>query len=788
MLRNYIKTAFRSLMRHKVYSLVNITGLAVGLAACLLLGLWVTDELSFDKYHEKAGRIYRVIQEYRGENGAGASAFTPAVLAPTWKEEFPGIEKTVRIKISGTQILVGTRRLAQEVCWADPEILEIFSFPLAAGDPARALREPRPILVSEDAGDKYFDGENPVGKVITIRQHGDFTITGVFKNIPANSHFRFDFLGCFTDVFPARNRNWGISNYYTYFLAGEKFSSHDYAARLPGIVKKYRGEEVWKRYGINYPIQRLTDIHLHSHLRGEIGRNRSWGTLLLFCALGLFLMLLACLNYINLSTARYVHRAREVGVRKVVGAGRGQLVRQFLAEAYVVTLLALPAALLLAEFTLPLFNRLTEKTLTLSYLGNGALPVGLLMLILPVGLLSGLLPALFLSAFPPVEVLRGIAKKGARMAGLRRGLVVFQFTVSILFIICTMIISRQITFLTEKDLGFDTANIINIPIHDIRAQENYETLKQRWLTGAHIRGVTASCFSPGNNNWHANYWHDGMKENNYPQIQTLNVDPDFIRTMGLSITGGRDFSRGGGDGFGNTYILNRSAQKMMGLEPAVGRGFSLGGNKAGEVVGVVRDFFLNSLHREGEPLVLFMWPEGYDYFSVKIEPGTEEEALAFLEAAYREIYPAHPFSYSFMKDDVVSQYGVEIRLRDVFMAAAAVAVGIACMGLLGLAFFSAEGRTKEIGVRKAMGAGVGMLVFMLCKEFARWVLVANLVAWPIAGYVMHRWLQGFPYRVPLTPWPFLAAGVLSLVVACLTVGYRAVKAAAANPVKALRYE
>ena len=786
MFKNYLKISIRNLEKHRGYSLVNIIGLAVGMAACLILFLWVQNELSYDSYHQKAGRIYRVFQQNELEGQVDRFAGSPAPLGPALVNEFPEVEKAVRFGMNRFLISYENKRFYEEVFFADPEVFDVFTFPLIKGDPKAVLKEPHSIIISEEIKEKYFGREDPIGKIINLDEFGDFRITGVFKNIPPNSHFRFDFLGSFYDYARGHFDQWGISNYWTYVLTSKNFNQDKFNEKLPEFVEKYRGKEVRDKYKLTYPLQPLTGIHLHSDLRGEIEPNSDIETLYVFSAVAFFILLIACLNYINLSTARYAGRAREVGLRKVIGATRSQLINQFLGESLLFSFIAVLLAVALAELFLPLFNSLSGKRLAIDYLDNFILLPGLIIIVLFAGLASGSLPAFYISALQPVRALKGMLKASSRVSWLRRTLVLSQFAISIIFIFCTITISNQLSYMRNKKLGFDKEHVVNIPIYDKDALQRYETIKNEFLRNPRILGISASAFSPGKIPWYQDYWYEGLSENSHPMVRWVSVDHDFLPTFGIELVSGRNFSRNFPNDVESAYILNESAVKEIGWESPLGKQFKIG--EKGTVVGVVKDFHFKSLHQQIEPLALFICPEYFEYFSVRISPEGISQALDFLKDRWQELVPNQLFQFSFLDEDFDSLYRAEMRLEKIFGIVASLAIFIACLGLFGLAAFTAEQRTKEIGVRKVLGASTTGIIFLLSREFTRWVLVANVIAWPLAYFAMSRWLQNFAYRTSIGPWIFLLAAGMALLVALLTVSYQAVKAALANPVESLRYE
>ena len=786
MFKNYLKIALRNIRKHKGYSFINIAGLAIGVAACLMLFLWVQDELSYDRYHDKADQIYRAISQSEAEGQTIRFAKTSAPLGPALVREFPDVEKAVRFGRNELVTSYQNKRFIERVYFTDPEIFDIFTLPLIKGNPQTALKEPYSIVISEEMSQKYFGEDDPLGKIISLGEWHDFRITGVFKNMPLNSHFRFHFLGLFSDYASTHFDQWGISNYWTYIRVSDNFSPDEFKVRMPQFVEKYRGRESWSVYRTTYPLQALTGIHLHSDLRGEIEPNRSMGTVYIFSAIALFILLIACLNYINLSTARYATRAKEVGLRKVIGATRTQLMKQFLGETFLFSFIALPLSVMLAELFLPIFNSLSSKKLSIHYFDNMYFLLGLAVIILFVGFASGIFPAFFISALKPVTVLRGKLKASSKGSALRKSLIVSQFSISILFIISTLIVFSQLNHMRNMKLGLDKEHVVTIPIYDKDVLGKLDAIKNEFLRNSSVLSVSVSDFSPGKSNMYQNYRYEGMSDGEYPMIRWLVVDHDFIETFGIELVDGRDFSERFPSDVNHAYILNQAAVKEIGWESPVGKELEI--INKGPVIGVVKDFNFKPLHQKIEPVALYIYPKLYQYISVRISPDNIPSALTFLKNKWQELIPGQTFQYSFLDEDFDNLYKAEMRLGKIFTVVTCLTVFIACLGLFGLAAFEAVQRTKEIGIRKVLGASVAGIVLLLSKEFSKWILLANIVAWPVAYYAMNRWLQNFAYRINIGPWVLILSAVLAFVVALLTVSYQAVKAAFADPVDTLRYE
>lgn len=786
LLVNYLKVAVRKIKRQKAYSFINIAGLTVGLTCCLLLLLWIRDELGYDRFHANANRIYRVEHAEIWEGRDMRIASTQAPLAPALRAEFPGIEKTVRIGENIFDVVCGSARFPERIFFADPEIFDVFSFALLKGDPASALREPDSILVSEDASRKLFGNDDPLGRILSLKGWKDFRVTGIFKNVPRGSHFRFDFLAPFTAYAKRDLAEWGIYNYYTYLLVDGHFSPAAFDAGQAAFVQKYQGKMIRPGVRFRYVLQPLTRIHLFSHARNEIEANGDPGRLVIFSAVALFILLIACFNYVNFAVASAVVRAREVGTRKVVGAAKGQIAGQFLGESFLVSAIAMIAACLLAQVLLPAFNGLSGKGLTAADLLNGRTIVVLAAFLLLTGGLAGSYPALFLSSVRPAVSLHGPGLPRLKASAFRDALVVVQFSVSIIFLVATLVIAGQMRYIRMSSLGFDKEHVVSLPLKDENLLRAVDVLKTELGRNPAVAGASASSFRPGRAGLNQNYWKEGMGENEYPSIGWIAADRDFLKTMGIALVSGRDFSGDIPSDAGRAYLLNETAVREVGLASPVGRQFKI--VEKGTVIGVVKDFHFDSFHQKIEPLAICVYPPAFQYLAVRVRPGRTAEVLGFLKKLWTRFAPEAAFEYTFLDEDIDKLYGSDRRLNHVFFAAAAASILVAGLGLYGLAALTARRRTKEIGVRKVLGASIAGLLVRLSREFLSLVFFANFVAWPVAYYAMNRWLEGFAYRKAVSPWPFGLAAVFAFSIALLAVGYQTVKAARSDPAASLRHE
>ena len=799
MFKNYLTIALRNIVRNKTYSFINISGLAVGMAACLLILLYVEHELSYDRFHEKSSQIYRVVYQSPGHFYMGRDhvAVTSAPLAPALMNEFPEVIHATRIykqSLFGRGELLSyedKRFYENRFYWGDANIFNVFSFPLVRGNPETALQEPHSIVISEKMASKYFGDQEPLGRVLTYDNKHDFIITGIMKDVPDNSHLQFDFLASFSFLQEINKYidNWGNKSYYTYVLLDKNTSRVEFEKKISTLVEKYRGEDFRSenRTPLIYYLQSLSSIHLQSHLNFEIEPTANIQQIYLFVVIGFIILIIGCINYMNLSTARSVNRAREVSLRKVAGAQRHQLIWQFIGESLILSLIALFLAAVLVELFLPIFNSFIDKNIQSKYFDNPEYLITLLGLGIVVGLIAGSYPAFFISSFKPATVLKGELKSGSKGTLFRNILVVAQFLTSIIFIISTIIIYKQTEYIKYKNLGFNREQVIVIPFRHASISGNPESIKNELLRNPNIRGVTFSSWLPNNiKTLRGPITWEGKDEDAKIDFYHVEVDHDFIDMFEIELAEGRNFSKEYSTDR-QEYILNETALERIGWETALDKQFGLGGSEVGSVIGVVNDFHFHSLHFEIEPLMITLG-EWQSYISVKTYIHNISETINYLETTWKKYLPEHPIEYFFLDDDFEKMYQSEIRLAKAFRYFTFLAIIIASFGLFCLASFTTEQRTKEIGIRKVAGASVGQIVGLLCKEFIILVLIANVIAWPVAWYAMSRWLENFAYRIDLGLGTFILAGLLALVIALATVSYQAIKAATANPVEALRYE
>lgn len=801
MFKNYLKIAARNLFKYKAHALINVAGLALGMACCIFILLYVQDELRYDRFHPDANRLFRVAVtiETRGVPTSFAPVMGP--LAQALANDYPEITDVVQVLPGGT-MLVGSspekRDYEERAYMVDASFFKIFNFPLAYGDPATVFAQPNSVVLTAEKAVKYFGSTNVIGRNLEINGK-PYLVTGVLKNIPSHSHFQPELLASLASMRDERFlQNWHANMLHTYIKVAEGVSVTALEPKLSKIADRYVGEAIRSNnQTYTFFLQPLTSIHLYSHLRYELEANGNIAYVYIFALIAAMILLVACINFMNLATARSVRRAKEVGLRKVVGAQRSQLVKQFLSEALLHSALATALAIALVEFLLPFFNQLAAKSLSFDPFTDTTLAAGLMLLTGLVGMLAGSYPAFVLSSFVPIEVLKGrLRARGnalSRMGSgqfLRKALVVVQFTISIALIAGALVVSEQLQFLRAQNLGFDQEQMLVLAVRGRSdLPEKYEFIKNEFLLHPGILRAATSHSVPGRGVSN-NLIGERGQEDNRVQMNLLFVDHDFLDAYGLNIIAGRNFSKDiATDIGGKVALMNEAAVKAFGWSaPGAAVNKALDGFTSPTVIGVVKDFHFKSLHEEVGPLMLLLRPQTFQYLSLKIKPGNTAEIMTFVRQKWGTLLPGRPFEYFFLDEDYDKQYKAEERLGEIFIAFSILAIVIACLGLFGLVSFMAEQRTKEIGIRKVLGATVSNVTLLLSRDFVRLVLAANLLAWPVAYFAMNLWLQDFSYRVTLSWRVFALAGGLTLLLALLTVSFQAVKTALANPVNALRYE
>ena len=792
MFKNYLKIAYRNILKSKVYSLINILGLALGISCCIVIFLYVTNEMSYDKYHKNLDYIYRVAVKSQSTTATSAAARICAPVGQVLKDKFPQVDKVARILPVQSGLVKYQDKMFYEDnrMFAETELFSILTIPFLKGNPVTALDRPATVVISERIATKYFGQENPIGKLIEINTR-EYEITGVAKDFPANTHFKYDL---FLSLKTLENRYpfdaWFLSNIFTYIKIKPDIDFNAFSRQVNLIAENYAEKDVDDQEIITYFLQPVADIHLHSHLLSEKEPGVNPLYLYIFSAIGVFIMLIACINFMNLTTARSTKRAKEVGMRKVIGAQKRQLIVQFLGEAIIMSLISLIISFVIVQTLLPFLSNLTGKLFILDDLTCPAVLYIFISLGLLVGIVSGSYPAFFLSAFKPISIIKNSLKISSGGAILRKTLVIVQFAISIALISGTFIVYQQLNFMKNKQLGIDKEQKLIIPVRGgISINENYEAVKSEFMKHTAIIGATASGEVPGQS---TDRWDTQIIEpetNEFHVVRNFYTDHDFINEYNIKLIAGRSFDKDMATDVNNALILNLTAIKEFGWstpEEAIGK--RIEGAHKGEIVGVMADFHYFGLHNIIEPLALSYRPNRFDNITLSVTTENLSETISFVEKKWKELFPNNPFQYFFLNECFNQQYSADEKFGQLFGTFAMLGIFIACLGLFGLTSYSVEQRTREIGVRKVLGASTTSIVQLLSKEFLKLIIFANFIACPIAFFTMKEWLQNYYYRINIQLEIFLMAGVLALFIALFTVSWQAIKAAIANPVNALKYE
>ena len=808
MIASYLRVALRNLRNSKIYSLINIAGLAVGITCCIVIILFVKDELSYDKYNKYAEQIYRptVFGTINGHDIK--SALSPAPMGAGIYHALPEVIAYARLHYEGTPVIRYKDKTFNEdrFYWGDSTLFNVFTLPFVAGNPKTALIQPNTVVITESTAKKYFGNENPIGKILNKDKKNDYIVTGVIKDVPRNSHFHPDFIASLTTVDDSRNPNWLSNNYYTYFLLRKGTNPAEFERKLNKIFIEHAGPQLKAVTGVSleqflskgnkygYAIYPLTAIHLYSHLDYELESNGSISYVYIFSAIAIAILLIACINFINLATARSEKRAKEVGVRKTLGSLRSHLIWQFMAESILMSGIAVTIAVVIVEILLPLFNDLANKNMSLDIIRNPLSLFLLFSLVIIVGVVAGSYPAFYLSSFRPVDVLKSDTKKKGRKSFIRNTLVVFQFTISIILFIGTLVIYTQLKYVQTKDLGFDKEELLIINKANDLSRQAYSFLDEL-KANKDIISIANSTGIPGNQSGDSGYWLEGTGAERLEDLHVMYTDLNFLKTYKLNMAEGRFFSK---DHPLDTaaVIVNQAAEKTLGVKNLLGRYIVLPGEKKTdqkrfEIIGIVKNFNYQSLHHQVRPLIIHLIPEKKfvgGFITLRLAPGNHLSTLSFIQNAWKKYAGDQSFSFNFLDQNLQNLYSADQRTSEIAGIFSIIAIFIACLGLLGLAAFVTERRTKEIGIRKVLGASEASVIVLLSKDFAKWVLIANVIAWPVSYFIMEKWLQNFAYKINIGIGIFIISGMLALIIAMLTVSIHAIRAATANPVKSLKYE
>jgi putative ABC transport system permease protein len=811
MIRNYLKIAFRNLTKYKFISFINLFGLTIGLTCCLLIFTFILHELSYDKYQPNADRVYRVTRSFNDPE-TGSLSLNLSTVAPPFgpllQNDFKEIEDMTRVLQNGTTALRYDDKIVNEenVFFADDRFFNFFKATVIKGNPQKALGGPYSVMMTDATAKKYFGNEEPLNKIIKINlgRYFDFKVTGIYKPFPTNTHFHPDIMMSFntlndTLIYGAENlrTNFGNNSFFTYIRLPQGYNPKKLIAQFPAFLDRRMTDNGPRKYkpsqGTALNLQKLTDIHLTSHTDYEAEENGDIKRVYIFSAIALFILLIACINYMNLSTARSTLRAREIGIRKTVGAQRKEIMAQFLSESVLVSWMAMLLAFALTWLLLPWLNKISAQHLDITILLKWQIIIPILLVPFVVGIISGLYPAIFMSSFQPVKVLKGFLKTGSGNISFRKVLVTLQFAISIILIICTAIVFSQMRYMQRKSLGFDKEHIVNLP-YVTELNDKYDAFRTELLANSNIKNLGRSSRIPTGRLLDA--MGASIKRGDSLTPVTADVkfvvsDQDFISTYGVKILAGRGFSRNFSTDTA-AFLINEAATKVLGFksnEDVIGKDFGYGGRR-GKVVGVFNDFHFESMHQKIVPLVLFIPRNANSYgrISVKVSGSNIPAALSHIETTWKKFLPDAPYQFTFLDENFERLYKAEERQKTLFTTFACLAIFIACLGLFGLSAFAISQRIKEIGIRKVLGADVSTIVTLLSKDFLKLVAISAIVAFPVAWYFMNNWLQDFAYRISMPWWIFIIAGIVAAFIALITISFQAIKAAISNPVKSLRTE
>ncbi len=785
MIRNYLKIAFRNMTRHKGFSFINISGLAIGMLCAFLIFFWVQHELSYDRYNEKGESLYRILQHIRYSEVV-TWAINQGPLGPALKEEIPEIVEQARYSFARWRIKHNDKVFVEIGGYTDPSLFKMFSLPFIKGDPDTALADPRSVVMTRELAQKIFGNEDPLGKIVNVADKYDFRVSGILKDLPDNSHFRFEFLANmdFGKEVGRTVDHWKNSHFTTYVQLAENASMEEVNAKIYNFLDAKPTLEDWEKLS----LQPLFKIHLSSGIGYDSFGSGNAKYIVIFSAVAFFVLLIACINFMNLSTARSLLRSREVGLRKVVGAFRSQLISQFMGESVFHCLIAMVMAVSLGILLLPAFNQLARKEFTPGLFIRPDVLLGCLVIVVLTGIIAGIYPAFVLSGFRPASVLKGSGGLSGRRSLFRRVLVVFQFCVSVVLIIGSLVIFSQVNFMQNKDLGYNQENLITLNLNSF-IQKNYEAFKHELMENPNIVQVSRVSGLPTYGYYFSNSrWNWEGKDPEKDVLFRANyVDYGYLDTLGAQIIRGRNFSKDYGDESSN-IIINETSQKVMGFENPLGKRVTLGEENEFHIIGVVKDFHFVSLHTQIEPLIHLFNPDRCSAVVARISSENTPQTLQFMEGTWKKYAGDYEFDFRFMDDRLDALYSGEQRVGRIINVFTALSVFISCLGLFGLASFMVVRKTKEIGIRKVLGASMSGIVLLLTKEYSKWVIAANMIAWPLSYFILNQWLQQFPYRTNIKFWIFLGTGLVTLGIAVLTVSYQSIRAALSNPADSLRNE
>lgn len=798
MLKNYIRVVLRNLLKNKVYTSINVFGLAIGITCCIIIAFYILQETNYDSFYSDNDRIFRVTVSLTTPEGINHTASSHIPIADALDKDYPEIEEITRVFLFEKKLLRAKDIILfqDKIAFVDSTFFNVLDLDVISGDPANSLKSPNNLFISENVAKKFFGNTDPIGKTITYDNYKEFIVAGVFKNLPITSHLKAEVLIPFKNLYDNKifsyTMNWGLmAPNYTFIKLHKNSSVSDLEKKCESFFSKYTEVNSGARFDLKF--QPIRDIHIYSHLEYEPGTNNSISNLLIISTIGLFILMIASINYMNLSTAKATKRAKEVGVRKVMGAFKGQLIIQFLSESVILTTIAGIISFVLVEISQPIFSKLLMKEIIIDYFSNLWMPIGIIGFILLLGILAGSYPALYLSKFSPIKVLSD--KSGSKNSSaeiFRKILVVSQFSICILLIIGVFVIKGQLNYMLNTNMGFDKEHNIVIPLFDISKAENYQLIKNKINSVDGVNSITG-CLSPVvKTRLSTSFFPHSNNEEDLIDVVINSIDYDYINHFKLKLIAGRNFNPEFTNDELKSFIVTENLSKRIGFrnpEDAIGKSYKLGLNEIkGTIVGVVKDFHNNSLLDEKSPVVMLYWPGFIRSFVVKVNSNNISTTLTEIENTWREMIPNYPFEYRFLDETINEFYTLESQTAETLSVFSIIAILIGCLGLFGLSAFSIEQKTKEIGIRKVVGASVSKIVILLNKQFVKLILFANLIAWPIAYYLMNNWLETYPYKINLEVWIFGLSTLITITVAILTVSYQSIKAALTNPVKSLKYE
>jgi putative ABC transport system permease protein len=786
---NYLKITLRNIKRHKAFSFINIAGLGIGLAISLFILLWVQDELSYDRFHKNLKNIYRIVEQWEISAGSvNPGATTPYPLGPALRDNYQEVEESLHFLIEdGILVRYKDKRFYEnKFAFADANFFSMFSFPLLEGSAETAIKDLNSLVISQSMAKKYFGDEDPMGRILTTNARHDFIVSGIMLDMPHNSHIQADFICNFEFLIANQwSKRWVDHMYYTYVRLRPDTDLETLGAKIETFINDNQHDPTT----IHIALQPLKDIHLRSNFNYDMGGTSQGKALYvyIFSIVAVLVLLIACINFMNLATAKSATRAKEIGIRKVSGASKSNLIKQFMGESFFMSLLAFLFALICVAVLLQEFNSLTGKNLNGMSIINGSMFFYALVLAVITGLLAGVYPAIYLSSFSPSSVLKGKLRSGTKSRHFRGVLVVFQFSLSTILLVGTFVIRDQLAYMQDKNLGINKENIIYMEMRG-KLKNNNDAFRTELTQHPEIKSVTTSSELPTNIRWATTGvdW-EGKTPGYRIHWSVMSVDFDYIYTFGLEIVEGRNFSKEMSTDTEAAYIINETGAAVLGYERAIGKKFSLWDTE-GTIIGVARDFHIDSLHEQIEPLIIKVNPRWNSFVFVKISSNNIRGVIAKIEEIHQRLNPEYPFQFHFLNAEYENIYLSEKRTGRLFRYFSFLAIFISCLGLFGLSSFMAEQRTKEIGIKRVLGAKVSVILLQLLRDFTKWVLIANVIAWPIGYYAMKQWLKNFAYQTEFDWSIFLFSGVITLLIAVTTVGFKSLRAATANPVDSLRYE